>query len=90
MSAPGDPGDGKQSANIASLEARIAVLEKRLERLEQGAPLVMSSPRLVPMAGTPLGGSAFTVPPQWKQGEINGMPYYVIPLQGESSAKRAD
>lgn len=70
------------TAEIGELRERVTQLEERLARLEGGiqplefryTPDAQSAPGRFPQP---------IIPPRQPQGEINGVPYYIIPLGRE-------
>ena len=63
-------------AQVKTLEARVSALEKRLQtRFEHmRIPYSVTIPKAFPQAPSPL-------PKGWQQREVNGVPYYVVPVQ---------
>ncbi len=91
MSAPGATSGSTSRevgppGKIAALEARIAALEARLQELERRPVLVTTAPLAVPNAYQPGMEPRPVVPHTWKRGDINGMPFYTLPLQGAGAS----
>jgi hypothetical protein len=72
----------KDTSEIGQLRKQIADLEKRVERLEKQRANG-------PITGRPFGFNSPAPRHYWGRGEINGVPYYLIPL-GQGSAVEAD
>ncbi len=72
---------------IAALEARIEQLESQLSGVQQASgveTLEFAFPRrLHESMGRPL-------PENWNRGEINGIPFYTLPLSQRTTSESAD
>lgn len=73
----------ESAITIQRLQDRLAALEKRIEVLEDqqtgvhpAAGVIFSPPLTSPSDDR----SDVEIPPTWKQGEINGLRFYTIPL----------
>ena len=70
----------KLEQKIDSLSTKVLDLEKKVSKLEKRQ--YIGIPR--PYFRSPKG----KLPPEWKQYEFNGTPYYMVPLTKENLEKR--
>ncbi len=67
----------KLQERIAALEARIERMESQLSGVQQAAGV---APPVVTVPRTLEDTTARRIPNNWKRGEINGVPFYTLPL----------
>lgn len=74
---------------IEKLEARIKQLESQLTGVQQASGVIHQSPpntlRTPSFVEVPDSSGNVSVPRDWKRGEINGIPYYTVPLSTSKS-----
>jgi len=81
-------------ANVKALLKRVEQLEKRVAELEENRRLTVQSTQGPSKAPVQLPGlqrnvpPAFPIPRDWKENQINGIKYYIVPLA--SSKDRND
>lgn len=80
LGAKGDSPDSVE-AELRALRAEVAALQKRLEKLEKQIQLGRM-PRGYSRSIPPMFFKEPGLPKGWQKKEFNGVPYYVIPLQG--------
>ncbi|MGD9857093.1 MAG: hypothetical protein AB7U20_19265 [Planctomycetaceae bacterium] len=66
----------RMQAQLSALEERVKALEDQLTGVRPAAAFALPAPQVSPR----IGSDADRVPPTWKQGEINGVRFYTIPL----------
>ncbi|QDT26915.1 hypothetical protein Enr10x_22270 [Gimesia panareensis] len=76
------PQDESSQANETALLKRIEQLEKRVAQLEKSQQTTIVPARSQVWSQEParLIPGPRTVPEQWKEKQINGMKYYIVPL----------
>ena len=78
-----EPPSAEKSVNVQKLLERLEKLELRVTQLEAQLRLprhyVLPSRPAIPVPSLPQ-----PVPKGWQRGQINGIPYYVIPLEKKS------
>jgi hypothetical protein len=81
------PTPSQDSSEIEQLKKEVAALRGRVEALEER----LKEGKVRPGVITPYPEPR-QVPPNWKRGEFNGMPYYICPIkatrQPTSEAKK--
>ena len=72
---------------VQALLKRIEQLEQRVEQLEGTRPrtIMPTYPPVQLRDLQPHMPSAATIPPGWKEQQINGMKYYIVPLQSSQA-----
>ena len=87
--AAASPGTAGASAEIEQLKKEIATLRQRIESLEkrlEDRTFVIQRERAMPP--TAIDPNSLlrprSTPRNWRQFEFNGMPYYVIPIDGSA------
>lgn len=78
------PQSESSQANVNALLKRIDQLEKRVEQLEESRTLtVMPTQSPAQRPGLPHRSvpPASTIPDNWKEKQINGLKYYIVPLE---------
>lgn len=73
----------KPADEIAELRKRIELLESRLQLLERQRIVITP----IPGPPVPFLPQTRTVPPNWSEREINGMKYYIVPLDSGQTKK---
>ncbi|MEZ6054414.1 MAG: hypothetical protein R3C02_24005 [Planctomycetaceae bacterium] len=84
--AQGDPN----SISLEQLQERLAVLEARVTALEAGQSGVQQAAGVAPLLETvprSLADELPRIPRNAKRGEINGVPFYTVPLGGSAEAE---
>ena len=74
----------KPADEIAALRKRIELLEARIQRLELQRTVITTT---IPGRPAPFLPHIRTVPPNWTEREINGMKYYIVPLESGQTKK---
>ena len=69
------PAPSQESSEIEQIKKEVAALRGRVEALEER----LKEGKVRPGVITPYP-ELRQVPPNWKRGEFNGMPYYIIPI----------
>ncbi|MEQ8851054.1 hypothetical protein [Gimesia sp.] len=87
------PEAESEQDKVSALLKRIEQLEQRVEQLEGTRPMtIMPTYPQVQLRDLQQNmPPAATIPPGWKEQQINGMKYYIVPLQSsqvESDIKR--
>lgn len=84
------PQSEPSPANVKALLKRVEQLEKRVAELEETRKLtVLPTQAPVQLQGLPQHvPPASTIPRDWKENQINGIKYYIVPLA--SSKDRND
>ena len=80
-------------SQFRDLMQRIEALEARVNKLERQRPAVIYQPRerhLSPLLPGDLTRRNQQVPDQWTRHGINGMTYYIVPLQGDEPSRQSD
>lgn len=84
------PEQDTSAVNVKMLLKRIEQLEKRVDQLEKSRAVTVLPTQPQVLFQEPGRGlsSQPTVPESWKENQINGMKYYIVPL--EVSKNRID
>jgi len=85
--AAASPGQAPDSSEVEQLKKEVASLRERVEslerRLEDRTLMIPRGRVMPPMTIDPNTLPGFrSTPRDWKRFEFNGMPYYVIPIDG--------
>lgn len=75
------PAPSQDSSEIEQLKKEVAALRGRVEALEER----LKEGKVRPGVITPYQ-ELRQVPPNWKRGEFNGMPFYIIPIDKTHTA----
>ena len=68
------------ASNGQELLKRIKQLEKRVEKLEKASPRLLLEPSQKALTVVPPQSA---VPQDWKRKQINGIEYYIVPLDAK-------
>lgn len=88
--AAASPGPSDESSEIEQLRKEVASLRERVEslekRLNERSIVIPRGRAIPPMTIDPNTLPGFrSTPRDWKRFEFNGMPYYVVPIDGRSA-----